>query len=164
MGSPDSSKLSMSPQSDSVGSDLEDGPVKLQRTIGVISAALVVFGNCVGAGIFISPKGMHLNQEPTEPSKQPIRAGHLGHVTGYQPLRDQYFMVRSVPASLINLRSMKICIHITTSLQCCLQSKYGNTKYSNMTQKLYDTRQKYMCSARTSTLISHACAFGQSVC
>ena len=31
-------------------------------------------------------------------SKQPIRSRYLGHVTGYQPIRDQYFMVRSVPA------------------------------------------------------------------
>ena len=36
-------------------------------------------------------------KEPTESSKQPIRAGHLGHVTGYQPISDQYFLVRSVP-------------------------------------------------------------------
>ena len=42
-------------------------------------------------------------QEPTESSKQPIRAGHLGHVTGYQPIRDQYFMVRSVPG---------LCYHV----------------------------------------------------
>ena len=34
-----------------------------------------------------------LIQEPTESSKQPIRAGHLGHVTGYQPIRDQYFLM-----------------------------------------------------------------------
>eukprot|EP00116_Pleurobrachia_bachei_P009700 sb/3469962/ len=36
-------------------------------------------------------------QEPTEPSKQPIRARYLGHVTGYQPIRDQYLLIRSVP-------------------------------------------------------------------
>ena len=28
--------------------------------------------------------------------KQPIRARILGHVTGYQPIRDQYFLIRSV--------------------------------------------------------------------
>eukprot|EP00116_Pleurobrachia_bachei_P005205 sb/3465467/ len=28
-------------------------------------------------------------QEPTETSKQPIRARYLGHMTGYQPMRDQ---------------------------------------------------------------------------
>eukprot|EP00116_Pleurobrachia_bachei_P017697 sb/3477959/ len=35
--------------------------------------------------------------EPTETSKQPIRARYLGHVTGYQPIRDQYFLIRSIP-------------------------------------------------------------------
>ena len=39
-------------------------------------------------------------QEPTDISKQPIRASYLGHVTGYQPIRDQYFMVRSVPVDV----------------------------------------------------------------
>eukprot|EP00116_Pleurobrachia_bachei_P006372 sb/3466634/ len=34
----------------------------------------------------------------TEMSKQPIRTRYLGHVTGYQPIRDQYFLIRSVPA------------------------------------------------------------------
>eukprot|EP00116_Pleurobrachia_bachei_P014677 sb/3474939/ len=42
-----------------------------------------------------------LFQEPTETSKQPIRTRYLGHVTSYQPIRDQYFLIRSVPASNI---------------------------------------------------------------
>ena len=29
--------------------------------------------------------------------KQPIRTHYLGHVTGYQPIRDQYLLIRSVP-------------------------------------------------------------------
>eukprot|EP00116_Pleurobrachia_bachei_P008615 sb/3468877/ len=32
----------------------------------------------------------HCIQEPTEPSKQPFRTRYLGHVTGYQPIRDQH--------------------------------------------------------------------------
>ena len=28
----------------------------------------------------------------SEPSKQPIRTCYLDHVTGYQPIRDQYFL------------------------------------------------------------------------
>eukprot|EP00116_Pleurobrachia_bachei_P003024 sb/3463286/ len=42
---------------------------------------------------------IHTNtvQEPTETGKQPIRTRYLGHVTGYQPIRDQYFLIRSVP-------------------------------------------------------------------
>ena len=43
---------------------------------------------------------------------------------------------------------ISFCYHIIhysiTPLQCCLQSKHGNAKYSNMTQKLYDAQQKYM--------------------
>ena len=36
--------------------------------------------------------------KPSEPAKQPIRARYLGHVTGYQPITDQQFLIRSVPA------------------------------------------------------------------
>eukprot|EP00116_Pleurobrachia_bachei_P015641 sb/3475903/ len=36
------------------------------------------------------------HQEPTNTSKQPIRTRYLGHMTGYQPIRDQYFLIRSV--------------------------------------------------------------------
>ena len=36
---------------------------------------------------------MCISQEPTESSKQSIRARYLRHVTGYQPIRDQYFLV-----------------------------------------------------------------------
>ena len=43
-------------------------------------------------------------QEPTESSKQPIRARYLGHVTGYQPISDQYFLIRSVPVNHLFLR------------------------------------------------------------
>ena len=39
------------------------------------------------------------SQEPTETSKQPIIIRYLGHVTGYQPIKDQYFLVWSVPVS-----------------------------------------------------------------
>eukprot|EP00116_Pleurobrachia_bachei_P015159 sb/3475421/ len=41
--------------------------------------------------------------EPTEASKQSIRTRYLGHVTGYQPIRDQYFLIRSVPDILTQL-------------------------------------------------------------
>eukprot|EP00116_Pleurobrachia_bachei_P015444 sb/3475706/ len=36
-------------------------------------------------------------QGPTDTSKQPIRTRYLGDVTGYQPIRDQYFLIRPVP-------------------------------------------------------------------
>ena len=37
-------------------------------------------------------------QGPTDTSEKPIRTLYLGHVTGYQLIRDQYFLIRSVPA------------------------------------------------------------------
>ena len=36
--------------------------------------------------------------ETTGLSKQPIRTRYLGHVTDYQPIRDQYSLIRSVHA------------------------------------------------------------------
>eukprot|EP00116_Pleurobrachia_bachei_P008489 sb/3468751/ len=39
----------------------------------------------------------NISLEPTETSKQPIRTRYLGHVTSYQPIRDQYFLIWSVP-------------------------------------------------------------------
>eukprot|EP00116_Pleurobrachia_bachei_P004510 sb/3464772/ len=39
----------------------------------------------------------HASQEPTDTCKQPIGTRYLGHVSGYQPIRDQYFLIRSVP-------------------------------------------------------------------
>ena len=36
-------------------------------------------------------------QEPTGSSKQLIGARYLGHVTGYEPIRDQYLLIRSDP-------------------------------------------------------------------
>eukprot|EP00116_Pleurobrachia_bachei_P012266 sb/3472528/ len=36
-----------------------------------------------------------LNQEPTDTSKQPIRTTYLGHVTGYQPIKDHCLLIRS---------------------------------------------------------------------
>eukprot|EP00116_Pleurobrachia_bachei_P009468 sb/3469730/ len=35
--------------------------------------------------------------EPYKIGKQPIRTRYLGHVNGYQPIRNQYFLIRSVP-------------------------------------------------------------------
>ena len=41
------------------------------------------------------------DQETIGFSKQPIRTRYLGHVTGYQPIREQYFLVVVYP--LFNL-------------------------------------------------------------
>jgi len=43
------------------------------------------------------------DQEPTETSQQPIRTRYLGHVTGYQPIRDQYVFPDSVGSWRTNL-------------------------------------------------------------
>eukprot|EP00116_Pleurobrachia_bachei_P018397 sb/3478659/ len=48
------------------------------------------------------PGSFFLLQEPTDTSKQPTRTRYLGHVTGYQPIRDQYFLNRSVPAFCVS--------------------------------------------------------------
>eukprot|EP00116_Pleurobrachia_bachei_P000288 sb/3460550/ len=34
-------------------------------------------------------------------SKQPIRTRYLGHVSGYQPISHQYFLIRSVPGTVV---------------------------------------------------------------
>eukprot|EP00116_Pleurobrachia_bachei_P010169 sb/3470431/ len=49
--------------------------------------------------------------EPTETSKQPIKTRYLGHVTGYQPIRDQYFLIRDdkrLPADDQILKMIKV--------------------------------------------------------
>ena len=44
----------------------------------------------------LSP-GQAIYLQAIELSKQPIRTRSLGHVIGYKPIRDQYFLTRSVP-------------------------------------------------------------------
>eukprot|EP00116_Pleurobrachia_bachei_P003253 sb/3463515/ len=55
-------------------------------------------------------------QEPTDTSKQPIRTRYLalGHVTGYQPIRDQYFFIRSVPDNCLPV----VCYVLTPFYKC----------------------------------------------
>eukprot|EP00116_Pleurobrachia_bachei_P003381 sb/3463643/ len=43
---------------------------------------------------------LHFMPEPTDTSKQQIKTRYLGHVAGYQPIRDQYFLIRSVSVGL----------------------------------------------------------------
>eukprot|EP00116_Pleurobrachia_bachei_P005087 sb/3465349/ len=52
--------------------------------------------------------------------KQPIRTRYLGHMTGYQPIRDQYFLIRLVPCQLDSYRYPDIPFKYlyTCRLQC----------------------------------------------
>eukprot|EP00116_Pleurobrachia_bachei_P010549 sb/3470811/ len=45
--------------------------------------------------IRVRPEGRYKRQEPTETSKQRIRTRYLGHVTGFPPIRDRYFLIGS---------------------------------------------------------------------
>eukprot|EP00116_Pleurobrachia_bachei_P019266 sb/3479528/ len=47
-------------------------------------------------GLSWPEKGLQVEvyEETTDTSKQPIRTHYLGHVTGYQPIRDQHFLIR----------------------------------------------------------------------
>ena len=56
-----------------------------------------------------------LPQEPTDTSKTPIRTRYLDHVTGYQPIRDQYFQYRSVPDSDILTHDV-FCVGLTMAV------------------------------------------------
>ena len=58
-----------------------------------------------------------MEQETTGFSKQPIRARYLGHVTGYRPIRDQYFLIRSVPI-MCSLSSLTQSPHAPHNVQC----------------------------------------------
>ena len=54
--------------------------------------------------------------QSTQMSKQSIITRYLGHVsvTGYQPIRDQYFLIRSVPA-----------IHLLLHFLCIISKEFG---------------------------------------
>eukprot|EP00116_Pleurobrachia_bachei_P005245 sb/3465507/ len=63
-------------------------------------------------------------QEPTETSKQPIRIHYLGLMTGYQPISDQSFLIRSVPVVF----PVQICMkELRMSEECWVVQKHGAT-------------------------------------
>eukprot|EP00116_Pleurobrachia_bachei_P017939 sb/3478201/ len=67
-------------------------------------------------------------QEPTEISKQPIRTRYLV-VTGYQPIREQYFLIQSVPG---------MCLHVPLKPVSCtfyveiIHNMYCVSRYSSI--------------------------------
>eukprot|EP00116_Pleurobrachia_bachei_P011259 sb/3471521/ len=65
-------------------------------------------------------------QEPTDTSKQPIRTPYLGHVTRKQPIRDQYFLIRSVPASYLNEMINTLKLACFTFILICATLQFLN--------------------------------------
>ena len=59
-----------------------------------------------------------MGQEPTDTSKQPTITRYLGHVTGYQPIRDQYFLIRSVSHRESHLPVQYFVDLINTGVNC----------------------------------------------
>eukprot|EP00116_Pleurobrachia_bachei_P012760 sb/3473022/ len=57
-------------------------------------AALVLASPSLWAETHISLSRSSLSLPGRDTCKQPIRTRYLGHVTGYQPIRDQYFLVK----------------------------------------------------------------------
>eukprot|EP00116_Pleurobrachia_bachei_P003542 sb/3463804/ len=79
-----------------------------------------------------------------KPVKQPIRTLYLGHVTGYQPIRDQYFLIRSVTSSLIMEPNQR-----TNSLQGFVIVYRNEDK---LEAPLFNNTFKYDYTARTVVL------------
>eukprot|EP00116_Pleurobrachia_bachei_P008784 sb/3469046/ len=76
------------------------GIITLYKVIykGALSLPLTSHTSCVCHTVL----SRYTIQQPTETSKQPIRTRYL---VGYQPIRDQYFLIRSVHATYhFNLR------------------------------------------------------------
>eukprot|EP00116_Pleurobrachia_bachei_P017070 sb/3477332/ len=64
---------------------------------------------------FHDDKAYH--QGPTYTSKQPIRTHYLGHVIGYQPIRDQYFLHLPSRTATGNIRkTMSLLSSFSSSL------------------------------------------------
>eukprot|EP00116_Pleurobrachia_bachei_P004481 sb/3464743/ len=58
-------------------------------------------------------------QEPTDTSKQPIRTRYLGHVTGYQPIRDQYFLLPSLTSNQQSVKRYDLAAYPNRSALIC---------------------------------------------
>ena len=71
-------------------------------------------------GEFLMNLVSYTEQQLTEQRSQPIRARYLGNLTGYQPIRDQCFLIQTPPNSLPetsqNWREPSACPVILKSL------------------------------------------------
>ena len=70
----------------------KENTAKVQRTVGVLAASAVLFGNCVGAGIFISPKGNEYSQL--------FWGGSLANASGHCSELNKLFNSPKVPTNL----------------------------------------------------------------
>eukprot|EP00116_Pleurobrachia_bachei_P008075 sb/3468337/ len=59
--------------------------------------------------------------EPTEINKQPFKNRYLGHVVGYQPIREQYFLLQ-----LPEIAEMLLCLKCRTSKQSIRTPNLGH--------------------------------------
>ena len=81
------------------------------NSIGSVTGAIITLVNCPKIVQHVETQTAAMSQEPTDTSKQPIRTRYLGHVTGYQPIRDQYFLNRSVHAMSLIMNTTKFRLH-----------------------------------------------------
>ena len=70
------------------------------------------------------PSNLRRRNFSEEKLQQPIRTRYLRHVTGYQPVRDQYFLVRSVPvlyltAAVNTSRTIQLTVAAEPSESVC---------------------------------------------
>eukprot|EP00116_Pleurobrachia_bachei_P003282 sb/3463544/ len=72
-------------------------------------------------------------------SKQPIRTCYLGHVTVYQPIRDQYFLIRLVSEhrpnelQLVNVPNVLKCTYTLNKVDYADNGRFTCTGYNNIT-------------------------------
>eukprot|EP00116_Pleurobrachia_bachei_P001494 sb/3461756/ len=77
-----------------------------------------------------------LYHEPTETSKQPIKTRYLGHVTVYQPIRDQYFLIKVCIEKQIEIRKKPRCPICNQSInRRILRPSLG--QFDNVLKKTY---------------------------
>ena len=67
--------------------------------------------------------GVPSHHQPTGPSK--------GHVTGYQPIRDQFYLIRSVPASHHSQDDFCLVVSVSVRGPKSLDTDYTWTRHSD---------------------------------
>eukprot|EP00116_Pleurobrachia_bachei_P015780 sb/3476042/ len=84
-----------------------------------------------------------ITHEPTETSKQPIRTRYLeGHVTGYHPIRDQYFLIRSVPGSTYTWIVSQSDKSINDHIKDCVFQSPGKIKLPMLHSLRFNARDR----------------------